>query len=584
MSELSVTKISGVTEISTNLPEVQAANQTANAANQTANAANQTANAANQTANAALDVANSIGSTATAAFNKANNALPPGTIVEKVWNTTDPIPTGFLRMDSNVYFREAYSDLSTVLGEPIRMGNYTKVFQNTILQVSDVFQSNDVLFHAGTNTVGSISNQSYEIAHDLSSAANTIIYSRDGGISWTSAAAMGFNMINTVYNRDNLAISNRRMVASNGTGTYVITNGSATSGTIAAIQNGNAYIMAATSENLNSWTKVVLTSGAAGGTGSGSINGADGGSSAYSISFGGTQNRFVLLFSGGSNFVAGVCDTSTGTNKASRIAWSNNGTTWTFQPPGAVGWTQGSYQVNDVLQTAEANRDPWENIEATSNGFVAIRRVSNAPNVRSNTVFTSSDGIIWTDISTTIADAGYDGNWGTSTNSPVRTLSQANGLFIISSASISTAGTIRASTQNSQPFILISNNRTTWSRVNINSFGGGTPFTGRRIFHNGKIYYTSGGNFFNYSTDLANWFRLESNTSTINIVATANVGNTIYGQGAGNTTTDVTGRMTVGSITHNTYNSGNEFPLPNTISNKTVTTNPFLNFESFIKT
>lgn len=501
---------------------------------------------------------------------------PAGALLEYPWKDGDPNPTGYLRLDGNTYLRSAYSNLSSVIGSPIRLGNYTRLLQNTSLQLSDVFQANGVLFHAGTNAVSSEIN-SFTYNHDLPSAANTIVYSRNGGISWISAAAMGFHGINRYGGGNGLA--NRSLVAANGTGTYIITNGSATKGDNSGRQIGNAYIMVATSENLNSWSKVVLTTGSAGGAPAGGLDGADGGSSASAVTFGGTQNRFALLFTGGSNSQSGLNCTTNVSDKSHRIAWSNNGTTWTFSSPGSPGYIYGYQEVNSIPQNAQRESGVWINIEATSNGFVAIRSSANA---RVNTVFTSADGIVWTDISQTLFNAGA--------SSGFLSLSVANGLFILTPS-----GTFGLPTIDGIPSLFVSNNRTTWSRVNtVSTVNEANPYiSGRRIFHNGTFYYTSDNNYLMYSTDLIKWSAIRaSNFDNFNIIATANVGNTLYGHGAANTTVTTNARMSITSVNHNTYNVATEFPLPTglrysgtyTFPSTFITENPSLNFTSFIKT
>jgi hypothetical protein len=503
-------------------------------------------------------------------------SMPTGIIIEKIWNSTLPVPSGYLRLDGSAYTKTAYSVLSTLIGSPTKIGNYTVLFQNTSLLLSDVHNANGVLFHNGTTSANNAN----------AATANSIVYSRDGGTVWISAAAQGLSAANTLggvlTHTGELSTTSR--VASNGIGTYVITNaqsngrtygtlgGLPASGLTTTTPSGNAFIMYATAENLNTWTKFVFA-----GSGETANHSASGGSFIHAVAFGGTTNIFVALFRGGlENETISCCANFGPEYFNSKVYFSNNGTTlWSST-------TSSPANLNINRYETRAAHD-WIDVVASANGFIAVRAVdisnwkTGNGNGYSNTVITSADGIVWTDISSTISAAGYD------RSGYERVPSFANGRFIIaaSTPSYDSSNTTRA--------ILTSTNRTTWTRTVVDTSATSPgPFSGRKIYHNGYIYYTSdtSGNMY-YSTDLFNWGIAQSvATEEINIIASANVGNNIYGHGFANgvSASDFTRRMSIGSVNHNTYNVSTQFPLPFTSSNTVITRNPTLVGTSFIKT
>ena len=571
MSTLSVSNINGVTGFSGGIFDslgvtANNSNTQSIAAFGQANTANATAIAAFAQANAAYAQANSepIG---TAAFAKANSGLPSGTIVTKIWNNGDPIPTGYLRLDGNLYSRTTYSDLANTIGTPTLIGNFTTKYTNTSLILSDVYESNGVLFHNGTS-VANCAN---------ATTANSLIYSIDSGTTWISAAAQAIDAPKSYSNRTNYtgalsgfslyggagsSYSARPMsrVASNGRGTFVITNTSAngfnhSTGDESQDGTGNAYIMVSGTADLNTWTKVVVST-----ANSGNAMSSDGGSWIAGVAFGGTENRFVALFNGG---VTG-CTTQAFNNK---IGWSNNGTTWTWQSSNAViGASNSSYQIPTFGNPGGAYRRPFKyyyDIAGSANGFIALtNRVDST-----NAVLTSAEGVIWTDISANVYNAiSYDAD------SQNRFVSYANNLWIISSSKR----------------LAYSNDRINWTTVNYSS----TAPNGRNIKYNGKIYYTSGtdGTFY-YSPNLSDWYGIFN--AGFQVLSGANVGNLIFGQAISNTALAngyvTLPRGSINTIDHNTYNLNTQFPLYNTSITTATSTggqqNPApINYTSFIKT
>jgi hypothetical protein len=439
--------------------------------------------------------------------------------------------------------------------------------------LSDVYNANGVIFHNGTTSPN----------NGNAVTANSIVYSRDGGTTWISAAAQGLSAADRISNIPTHIgeLSTASRVASNGIGTYVITNAEANGSTYQTLggasggsttPSGNAFIMYATGEDLNTWSKFVFA-------GSGKAvfptivhpaHAASGGSFIHAVAFGGTANRFVALFRG-SFQNDGCCSGFFYYN--SKVYFSNNGTTlWSSTTSGAA-----NLNISNGLTRAAHD---WVDVVASPGGFIAVRAIGVTDltgNGYSNTVITSDDGIVWTDISSTIAAAGYDrGGYE-------RVPSFANGRFILA-ASSSTYGSSNLTSR----AILTSTNRTTWTRTDINTLTGINPFTGRKIYHNGNIYYTSdsNGNLY-YSTDLSTWGQAQSGaTQQINIIASANVGNNIYGHGFanGSSATDFTRRLSIGSVTHNTYDPATQFPVPFVSSNSVISYNPTLIGTSFIKT
>ena len=492
--------------------------------------------------------------------------LPTGVIVERPWNSTLPTPNGYLRLDGSAYLKTAYPDLSTLIGTPTKIGNYTVLFQNTSLLLSDVHNANGVLFHNGTITPN----------NGNAATANSIIYSRDGGTVWISAAAQGLSAADRILNipthTGELTTASR--VASNGIGTYVITNRQSNGGTYQTLggkdTSGNAFVMYATGENLNTWSKFVFAGSGRATFPSGLTHAHSAGQGAFihAVAFGGTANRFVALLRG-SFQDDGCCGTY---YYNSKVYFSNNGTTlWSSTTSGAA-----NLNISPAISRASHS---WVDVVASPSGFIAVRAIGVTDltgNGYSNTVITSADGIVWTDISSTIAAAGYD------RGAYERIPSFANGRFILA------ANTASYGSSNVTRAILTSTDRTTWTRTDVNSLTGFNPFTGRKIYHNGNIYYTSGtdGTLY-YSTDLSNWGSIASDLAgEINIIASANVGNNIYGHGFANgiTSTNFTRRMSVGSVTHNTYSPATQFPIPFASSNTVIATNPLLVGTSFIKT
>jgi hypothetical protein len=539
MSTLSVSNINGVTGFSGGIFDTLG---------NTANGANATAIAAFGQANNVAGAVTTANNIAIAAFTQANSGLPSGSIITKVWNNGDAIPTGFLRLDGNLYSRTTYSDLANTIGTPTLIGNFTTKYTNTSLILSDVYDSNGVVFHNGT----SIANVGQN------TTANSLIYSTDGGTTWISAAAQGVDAPKSSVNRTNYtgslsgvfsinggsgsSYSSRPMsrVASNGRGTFVITNTSANGTTNSTGDEswagvGNAYIMVSGTADLNTWTKVVVST-------ANSINtfGSEAGSWIAGVAFGGTENRFVALFNGGS-VDPGCCGQKRGFSN--KIGWSNNGTTWTWQSSNAViGASNSAYNFGgpgSIPGTTIANRLPFKyyyDVAGSANGFIALtNRVD-----QSNAVLTSADGITWTDISNTVYNAiSYDAS------TQDRFVSYANNLWIIASSSR----------------LAYSSDRVNWTTVNYTSGFSPQP---RNIKYNGKIYYTSttAGNFY-YSTNLSDWYLISS--SGFNIIPNANVGNVIFGQASSNTALAngyiTLPRGSINTIDHNTYNLNTQFPL-----------------------
>jgi hypothetical protein len=516
---------------------------------------------------------------------------PVGTVIERYWKLGDPIPTGYIRQDGNVYSRAAYSELASIIGTPIEIGNFTTTFSNNSLLLSDVHNANGVLFHNGTTRANNAN----------TTTPNTIIYSRDAGTTWISAAAQGLSIATNYTNRNTHGgeLSTVSTVAASGNGIYVITNRQANGVNhnlaVGPGGYGNAFVMVATSENLNSWSKIVF-SGTQGADLAGGYKGnfTGGGSKIQAVAYGGTQNRFVGLFEGGygadNGAGGGICCASASAG-FSRFAWSNNGTTWVLQGSG-VGNTA---SIAGISNFGSNDAWYWHDIVGSANGFIAIREFRNTHNPNANVVFTSSDGIVWSDITRNISNLGYMSANSTNT-ALIHTItpSFANGLFILimrNQAGLSPPNRNIGSSE----YILVSNNRTDWTAINVtssysvtvnNSIISASPFftnnlaggVTRKIYHNGKFYYTSDGtNRIAYSTDLAEWYPL-----SLNIVASANVGNTIFGQAISNTGSTLE-RLTIRSANHNTYNETTEFPVPSDFE-RGLGHNPFIKGTTFIKT
>lgn len=494
---------------------------------------------------------------------------PVGTVVDLPWSTANSVPSGFLRLDGNNYTRSAFPELASRIGQPEKIGNYTVLFQNTSLLLSDVHNANGVLFHNGTTPANTFN----------TFTANSIVYSRDGGTTWISAPALGlstvgYGTISTTSSHGG-ALTTASRVAANGTGTYVITNGGVNNNIF--LNNSNAFVMYATSENLNTWTKFVFTGPAQLTPLSFSQYALSTGTTISSVAYGGTQNRFVALLQGVATSYS-CCGSQTGYVN-SRIFYSNNGTdVWTSvsltTSPSGVANVGSAFNANDGR-----NAFGWIDVVASANGFVATKFMFSGGvgyiTATANSVITSADGIVWTDLSPTVGAASL----GYNNSSFERIPSFANGLFIIAASTPSyiTTNTLA---------ILTSTDRTNWTRVPVNIVTGGVgPFTGRKIYHNGSIYYssTANGNF-SYSSDLTNWFGFDANIGDVNIIASANVGNTIYGHAAANLNFSGTQRMSIGSTTHNTYLKSTQFPLPNVSANTVIFTNPYVAGTKFIKT
>jgi hypothetical protein len=547
MSELSVTKISGISEFSGTAITTYF---------DKSNTALEVANSVSGTASASFNAANNAVATSTAAFSKANNSLQTGMIVDKLWTSGDPNPEGFLRLDGNIYQRSAYSDLAQVIGTPLLVNNYTTLYTNNSMLNGDIYEANGVIFHNGTAPTNSA----------LPTIANSLLYSTDKGINWNFAAAQGLTGSNqeTTANAHTgfTVISNR--IASNGRGTFILTNETSEgpgyvlnlgsgSGAPGTSQIGNAYIMISTS-GLSNWSKVVMSGTTGGDTAFSGANGA----TIPAVAFGGTQNRFVALMNGGraNTFTNGVYN--------SRIGWSNNGSTWTFQSSNAtVGVISGLDRSNPSIGYR------YRDVVGSSNGFIAITSATSRENA--NAVFTSADGITWTDISSTIASLS---NFGGATDR-ARSISHANGEFII----LTTLPT-------GQFDIHRSTDRVTWQTISeVSILFSGSTFR-PKILHNGRFYYTVRGQNAGiaFSENLTNWFAISSFTtlgsSSFALFPTANVGNTIFGQG----TLGGSFTATINSVDHNTYNETTEFPLYSGFLSNYISVSPLLTGGKFIKT
>jgi hypothetical protein len=537
MSTLSVSSITGVTSLSGGAFD----------------AVSTTANNANAQSIASFGQANAAFTQANAAFNQANNSQPTGTIITQVWRNGDAVPNGYLRMDGNVYTRSSYFALANLIGAPIEIGNYTTLYRNTGLLLSDVYLANGVLFHNGTSRANNAN----------TTTPNSLIYSTDSGLNWNFVSAQGVTAQQEYGQRENhsglLSLTSR--VAASPNGIYVITNAQANGVNYYTAENGevsrtgNAFMMISNT-GLGTWAKVVVT----GGTG---FFKDDLGSNIRAVAYGGTQNRFVALFNAGG--VGGSCgDADTFYNH--KIGWSNNGSTWAWQTSNAsIGTSSGGgLTVNPVFRRFSYFLD----VAGSSNGFVAITTNSpSSPNA--NSVFTSADGIVWSDISSNVYFSA-NGVTGTTT----KAVSFANGFFIISD---STTGAI-----------MYSSDRLNWSKANVSVTQFGT--SAKKIQHNGKVYYHRGTTdsqliHFTSFNDTLNVQTISLGTSedNFNIIVSCNIGNNIFGHGYANSTTDGTARMGIYSMNHTVYTEATQFPLPNGSTTMTMV-NPTLPRASFIKT
>lgn len=498
---------------------------------------------------------------------------PTGSLTTSVWSNGESVPNGYLRLDGNNYSRTTYAALSNVIKNPVRLGDYTSLYLNTGLLVSDVYEANGVLFHNGTAKANGY----------LTSVANSLVYSVDGGVNWILTSAQGVDSTQSQNQFDSYGgkfISKSR-VASNGTGTFVITNGgtgfngitpasesSGSSGT----GYGNAYVMVSTT-NLNTWSRTVFTGGTGGFASSG-------GSFISAVGWGGTQNRFVALFNGGRDETLG--------EQFNRIGWSNNGTTWTFQTSNT--------SIGTSRPQSQSIFARYIDLASSSNGFVALTtNFLTTRNTNSNSVFTSADGIVWTDISANASAGLTDVTVQNTSTFEIGSAyadygcfaSVANGFFILAGGRT----------------ISYSNNRTNWTAVKLPD---NAPNIHSKIQHNGKFYYYRNMPFgFSFSTTTGNTIcifdSLSDTTPTglirnidfipisvdkegsINLIPSCNIGNVLYGQANSNISASSTARMGIYRIDHNTYDEATQFTLPNgTVTIQT--SNPLLPTATFIKT